>query len=101
MNKIIENYKLGRVSITLKGASNFEFCIEALWNPFISLLIKNQSIDFVQNNYDHFKDLQLAVLSYNDDIESLSSSDLHWSVVKKNVKISKIGEHEGAETRFG
>ena len=52
MSKTKENSKLDRVS--MKGASNFEFCIEALCTPFICLPIKNQSNSFVQTNYDHF-----------------------------------------------
>ena len=52
MSKTKENSKLDRVS--MKGASNFEFCIEALCTSFICLPIKNQSNSFVQTNYDHF-----------------------------------------------
>ena len=52
MSKTKENSKLDRVS--MKGASNFQFCTEALCTPFICLPIKNQSNSFVQTNYDHF-----------------------------------------------
>ena len=55
MSKTTENSKLDRVS--MKGASNFEFCIKALCTPFICLPIKSQSTSFVQTNFDHFKDL--------------------------------------------
>ena len=55
MSKTTENSKLDRVS--MKGASNFEFCMKALCTSFICLPIKNQSTSFVQTNFDHFKDL--------------------------------------------
>ena len=55
LSKSTENSKLGRVYITLKKEPNFEFCIEALWSSFICLPIKNQSISFAQNGYDHLK----------------------------------------------
>ena len=52
MSKTTESSALDRVSITLKGASNFEFCIKAMCTPFVCLPIKNQSISFQKNNYD-------------------------------------------------
>lgn len=60
MTKTIDNSKLDRVSVTLKGVSNFEFCIETLFSPFICLTIslsvfKLSVYQFVQNNYEHFK----------------------------------------------
>ena len=66
----------------------------------ICFAIKNQSINFVQNNYDHFKDLQLADSGSNDDFELLAGSDFYWSVVTGNVLTGKIGEHVGVETKF-
>ena len=75
MSRAIENCKLDRVFITLKGASNLEFCIEALCIPFVCFPIKNQNINIVQNNYDHFKNLQQAESGFNCDIELLIGSD--------------------------
>ena len=89
------------IFITLKGANNFDFCIEALCTSFICLSIRNQSINFVQNNYDHFKDLQLIDSGSNDDIELLIGSDFYWSMVTGNVKIGKNGEAIEVETKFG
>ena len=63
--------------------------------------IKKSSINFVQSNYDHFKDLQLADSGSNDDIELLIGSDFYWCVVTGNVKVCKIGELVGVETKLG
>ena len=101
MSKTTENSKLGRVFITLKGEYNFDFCIEALCTPYICLSIKNQSINFVRNNYNHFKDLQLVDSGFNDDIQLLIGSDFYWSMVTGNVKIGKNGEAIEIETKFG
>ena len=100
LSKTTENSKLDRVYITLKGVSNFEFCIEALCTPFICHPIKNQSINLVQNNYDYFKDLQLAESSSNGDIELLIGC-FYWPMVTGKLKIGKIGEPVGVETKFG
>ena len=100
LSKTTENSKLDRVYITLKRVSNFEFCIEALCTPFICHLIKNQSINLVQNNYDYFKDLRLAESGSNDDIELLIGC-FYWPVVTGKVKIGKIGEPVCVETKFG
>ena len=48
MNKTCENSKLERVSINLKGVSNFKFSIEALCTPFIFLPLKSQAITFAK-----------------------------------------------------
>ena len=101
MSRAIENCKLNRVFITLKGASNLEFCIEALCIRFVCFPIKNQNINIVQNSYDHFKNLQLAESGFNCDIELLIGSDFCWSVVTGNVKIGKTREVVSVETKFG
>ena len=73
MSRATENCKLDRVFLTLKGASNLEFCIKALCIPFVCFPIKNQNINIAQNNYDHFKNLQLAESGFNYDIELIGS----------------------------
>lgn len=89
MSKTIEISKLYRVSINLKRACNFEFCIEAVCTLFIFPPIKHQSINFAQSNYEHFKDLKLADSGSNNDIKLLIGSDFCRSMVTGNVKIGK------------
>ena len=71
MNKTCENSKLERVSINLKGASNFKFSTEALCTQFTCLPLKNQPITFARNNFEFLKDLELADTGSSDDIELL------------------------------
>ena len=87
MSKTIEISKLYRVSINLKRACNFEFCIEALCTLFFLPL--NISLLISQSNYEHFKDLKLADSGSNNDIELLIGSDFCRSMVTGNVKIGK------------
>ena len=68
MNKSCENSKLERVSINVKGASNFKISIEALCTPFIYLPLKKQPITFSKNNFEFLKDLELADTGSSDDI---------------------------------
>ena len=101
MNKTCENSRLERVSINLKGASNFKFSIEALCTSFICLPFKNQPITFAKNNFGFLKDLELADTGSSDDIELLIGSDFYWGFVTRNVKLSKVGELVGVESKFG
>ena len=60
INKTCENSKPERVSINLKGASNFKFSTEALCTSFICLPLKNQAITFAKNSFEFLKDLELT-----------------------------------------
>ena len=101
MNKTCENSKLERVSINLKGASNFKFSIEALCTQFTCLPLKNQPITFARNNFEFLKDLELADTGSSDDIELLWGSDFYWEFVTGNVRPCKVGEPVGLQSKFG
>jgi len=102
MHKTTENSKLDIVSLNLKGAANFDFCIEALCTPFICLLIKNKPIQVAKNKSEHLKDLKLADSGSNDDIELLIGGDFYWSLVTGDIKRGEIAEPVGVEIKaFG
>ena len=101
MNKTCQNSKLKRVSKNLKGASNFKFSTEALCTPFICLHLKNQPITFAWKNFEFLKDLELADTGCSDDIELLIGSDFYWAFVTGNVRLRKVGEPVGVESKFG
>ena len=85
---------------TKESVYNFEFSIEALSTPFISLPLKNQPITFAKNNFEFLKDLELADTDSSDDIELLIGSDFYWAFVTGNVRLGKLGEPVGVESKF-
>ena len=101
MNKTCENSKLERVSINLKGASNFKFSIEALCAPFICLPLKTQPVTFAKNNFEFLRELELADTGSSDDIELLIGSDFYWAFVTGNIRLGKVGEPVEVESKFG
>ena len=47
------------------------------------------------------KDLELADTDSSDDIELLIGSDFYWAFVTGNVRLGKLGESVGVESKFG
>ena len=45
--------------------------------------------------------MQLADSGSEDEIDLLIGSDFYWSIVTGNVRLGKVGEPVGVETRFG
>ena len=46
-------------------------------------------------------DLELAATGSSDDIELLIGSDFYWAFVTGNVRLDKVGEPVGVESKFG
>ena len=47
------------------------------------------------------KDIELADTGSSDDIELLIGPDFYWVFVTENVRLGKVGEPVGAESKFG
>ena len=47
------------------------------------------------------KDLRLADTGSSDDIKLLIGSDFYWAFLTGNVRLGKLGEPVGVESKFG
>ena len=72
-----ENSKLEKLSMYLKRLFNFTFFIKALYKPFVCLPVKNQPYKFVKDNFESFKDLELAGTGPSKDIKFLIGSEFY------------------------
>ena len=65
------------------------------------LPLKNHPIAFAKNNFEFLKDSELADTGSIDDIKLVIGSDFYWAFVTGNVRLGKVAEPVGVESKFG
>ena len=95
LENIEREYKDLEVSVYLKNSKE-KFKVKPLCTPFICLPTQKQSTNFVKENFDYLKELELANSKSKNDIDLLIGSDLYWLLVTRNVKFGNPGEPVGS-----